>query len=178
MLSEIEQIKEKLPLYLSGRLKKNEMAEIETALVKYPVLQSELEEMKEIRGIYDDIAKETPPVSPLLYNRISERINAGDKKESEEKGFFHSLREFMENVFSSPRVSWAVVSIQFAIIIILLVAPFRDTHFRTLTSTDVTMGKTININVVFEESATEKEIRSLITEISGSITASLEGTSS
>jgi hypothetical protein len=163
---DIDELREKIPLYLKGGLTQSEKREFEEAIQKFPGLKDEIEEFTEFHEVYREIEKEIPPPSLNLYERISDNIRAEKKTEAApEKRFAGKFQDLLKGFFWSPRVSWAVVSVQIVLIIILLFSLPRDDKYETLTSK--TEG--IRVNVVFKENTVEKEMRALIHKIGGSI---------
>jgi anti-sigma factor RsiW len=155
-----------IPLYLNGRLSERERKEFEDCLHQYPELKRELREFSEIREVYKEIEQEIPIPSPFLYQRILRRL------ESETVGsltFLVKIKEFLRNSFSSPRVSWGIAAVQFAIILLLLVNLFKGDQLITLTSEDVLKKEGTGIHVVFDVESKEKEIREILQKVGATI---------
>lgn len=166
-----DELKERIPTYLNGRLSEEERQEFEDAMNRYPELRRELMEFSEIKGIYKDIEREIPPISDNLYSRILTSIRSGTDKETvqQRKGYIEQLQEFFMGLFASPRVSWGIVAAQVVIILFLIIAMPGDDSLRTLTSQSTLQEELVRINVVFEEEAREKEIRDVLNKIGADV---------
>lgn len=163
-------LKEMIPMYLNGRLSELEKEELEKDLIKYPELKHELMEFSEIREIYKDIEEEMPPPSDILYGKIVRNIRSGNQEISFKKeGWKTHVGAVLKTIFFSPKVSWAVVAVQLAIILVLVVFAPGEKIFRTLTSESPVEREGIRINVVFKEDAKEREVRDIITKAKATI---------
>jgi len=160
--------RELIPLYLNGRLSERERKEFEDYLHQYPELKRELKEFSEIKEVYKGIEKEVSIPSHFLYQRILRKV------ESETVGsltFLVKIKEFFRNSFSSPRVSWGVAAVQFAIILLLLVNLFRGDGYITLTAEDNLKKERTGIHVVFNMESKEREIRTVLQKVGATIVA-------
>ena len=159
-----DRLRDLIPLYLNGTLSEKERGEFEAGLDNHPEVQRELEEFSEIKGLYDSARHDIPQPSDIIYHRITKAIEA-DKRTAEkaDKGhFLEGVRNFFEETFASPRVSWSVVAIQCALIMFLVVTLPRQDQFTTLTSPPIETGKGIVLNIVFDPEAREVEIRNIL----------------
>lgn len=159
--------RELIPLYLNGRLSERERKEFEDCLHLYPELKRELREFSEIKDVYKGIEKEVSIQSHFLYQRILRKV------ESETVGsltFSVKIKEFFRKSFSSPRVSWGVAAVQFAIILLLVVNLFRDGCV-TLNSEDILRKEGTGIHVVFNMESKEREIRAVLQKVDATIVA-------
>ena len=160
--------RELIPLYLNGRLSERERKEFEDCLHQYPELKREFREFSEIKEVYKGIEKEVSIPSHFLYQRILRKV------ESETVGsltFLVKIKEFFRNSFSSPRVSWGVAAVQFAIILLLLVNLFRGDGYITLTAEDNLKKERTGIHVVFNMESKEREIRTVLQKVGATIVA-------
>jgi anti-sigma factor RsiW len=160
--------RELIPLYLNGRLSEREKKEFEDCLHQYPELKRELREFSEIKDVYKGIEKEVSIPSHFLYQRILRKV------ESETVGsltFWVKIKNFFRNSFSSPRVSWGVAAVQFAIILLLLLNLFRGDGYVTLTSEEILRKEGTGIHVVFGMESKEREIREVLQKAGATIVA-------
>lgn len=162
-----DKIRELIPLYLNGRLLEKERKEFEDALDKYPELKHEVSEFIEIKEIYKEIEHEVPNPSPVLYQRILRNIKPEMKLSltPPPKGYIERLQDFLKSLFSSPRLSWGVAVVQFAVILLLVITLVREDRFRTLTSTYTPPRDVIRINIVFDKESREQEIREVLNKV-------------
>ncbi len=166
-----DELKELIPLYLNKRLSEKERQEFEEALNKYPELRRELMEFSEIKDVYKNIADEIPPLSDNLYEKIITNIKSKSAMPSVpgRKGYIGQLQEFLKGFYSSPRVSWGVIAVLLAVIMLLVIALPGEDKFRTLTTEYTVQGEGIRINVVFDKESKEKEIREVLTRAGATI---------
>lgn len=154
-----DEIRELIPLYLNKRLSEKERQEFEDVINKYPELKKELKEFLEIRDLYKDLEDEIPQPSDTIYKRIMDNIRPETKTSVIKKKVY---LEVLKALFSSPRVSWAVVAVQVIIILFLLIRLPEGDKLKTLTSEYIMQGEGVKINIVFDEDAKEKEIREIL----------------
>jgi hypothetical protein len=171
MIYSLDKLRELIPLYLNQRLAENKRKEFEEALGQYPELKLELKEFSEIKEIYKEIEKEIPPPSGVLYQKVLENIQPQIKLSliPEKKSYLEQIREFLKWVLGSPRVSWGIAAVQFAIILALVITLPKGDGFRTSTSTEPLAGGGIKINVIFDKGSTEQEIRGVLNKVGATI---------
>ncbi len=171
MTYSLSEVKERIPLYLNNRLSEKERKEFEEALKRYPELKVEFQEFSEINQIYREIGRDLALPSDPLYHRVLKNVQPQIKLSLTlpEKRYSERVREFLKWVFGSRRVSWGVVAVQFAILLILLITLSRGDGFRTLTSTLPPTEQGIKINVIFDEGSREKEIREVLNAVGATI---------
>jgi len=164
MTYSLEQLRELIPLYLNQRLSEKERSAFEHGLHQYPELKNELKEFSEIQESYKEIEKDIPLPSDTLYQRVLKNIQPQMKFTlvPEKRGYLGQAQDILKRVFNSPRVSWGIVAVQFAIILILLIALPKEDPFRTLTSRTPLPAEGIKINVIFDKESKEKEIMDLL----------------
>lgn len=164
MTYSLEELKKLIPLYLNHQLSGKERKEFEDALHQYPELKSELKEFTEIKDIYKEIEKDVPLPSDTLFQRVLRNI----KPEPEislfpaKKHYLEQIQDFLKWISDSPRLSWGIVAVQLAIILLLLIALPKEDPFRTLTSRTPLPAEGIKINVIFDKESKEKEIMDLL----------------
>jgi hypothetical protein len=168
MIYNLDQLREWIPLYLNNSLSEKERKEFEEALDQYPELKHEIKEFSEIKEIYKEIEKEIPPPSNILYQRVLKNIQPQIKLSliPEKKGYVEQIWEFLKWVLGSPRVSWGIVAVQFAIILVLVMTLPKWDRFETLTPP---AGEGVRINVIFDKGSTEQEIRRVLNEVGATI---------
>jgi len=164
MTYSLEELRELIPLYLNQRLSEKERRAFEDSLNQYPELKSELNEFSEIKEIYKEIEKDVLLPSDALYQRVLKNIQPQIKFSlvPAKKSYLGQIQDFLKRVLGSPRVSWGIVAVQFAIILLLLIALPKEGPFRTLTSRTPLPAEGIKINVIFDKESKEKEIMDLL----------------
>lgn len=167
-----EQIRELLPLYRTGRLANAQEQAIAATLAESPELAQEYAEILEIRGCCDSFAAEVAPPEDELFARIRHRIEEEKGRspvlplKSNAPGIVEKLRVY----FSSPQLSWSLVAVQFALLVVLLVGISRPPEILTLGLNPPSAAKP-RINLVFQENTLEIEMRKLLRAIDGEIVA-------
>jgi len=171
MIYNLDKLRELIPFYLNNRLSEKERKEFEKALDQYPELKLEFKEFSEIKEIYKEIEKEIPPPSSVLYQRVLKNIQPQIKLSliPEKKSYLEQIREFLKWVLGSPRVSWGIVAVQFAIILVLFITLPKGDGFITSSSREPLPGEGIKINVIFDKGSTEQEIRKVLNEVGARI---------
>ena len=162
-----KKLRELIPLYINGTLPEKKRREFEKKLEEYPELKNEYREFLEIKSSYVGIQQKLPQPSEAVFQRVMDGIKGKSKKAeiSLEPGIFSKLQEFISQFFASPRLSWAVATVQLVVILGLVTFISTGDRFTTLTSDDPHKGKGIAINIVFDEEAREREIRSVLNRI-------------
>jgi len=165
-----EELRDLIPLYLNGTLSESEQREFESSIEEFPEVQRELQEFSEIKGIYNSVRDELPKPSEAVFDRIMKTVKEKTRVPgvSEELGLLEKLRSFFETTFASPRVSWAVVAAQCAVILFLVLTLPRQDQFTTLTSSQVELGEGVTINIVFDPEARERDIRGVLNQFQAS----------
>ena len=167
MTYSLKELRELIPLYLNNQLSEKERKEFEDALHQYPELKSELKEFTEIKDIYKEIEKDVPLPSDALFQRVLKNIQPQIKLSlvPEKNNYLEQIQGFLKRIFHSPRLSWGIVAVQLAIILLLLIALPKEDHFRTLTSRTPLPAEGIKINVIFDKESKEKEIMDLLIKV-------------
>jgi len=167
MTYSLEELKELIPLYLNQRLSEKERRAFEDGLNQYPGLKVELKEFSEIQKIYKEIEKDVAMPSDTLYQRVLKNIQPQIKFSlvPAKKSYLGQIQDFLKWVFHSPRLSWGIVVVQLAIILLLLIALPKEGPFRTLTSRTPLPAEGIKINVIFDKESKEKEIMDLLIRV-------------
>ena len=153
-----EKLKELIPPYLQGRLSDAEKQEFEDALKKYPDLNCELMEFKEIKEIYKELDKEIPSIdTAIVFERIKKNIKK-PKSIIEKESFIEKLKK----LFRSYRLAWGIVAVQLMIILLLVKIIPQEYKYKTLSSGIPQHTSVIKMNIVFKEDAKEKDIREIL----------------
>jgi len=160
-----------IPQYLNKTLPEKERLEFELSLDKYPELKREFQEFSEIKSAYNAIQEDIPSPSDAVFNRVMNNVSSAKRAStvSGGLGFIEQIRRFFEPIFASPRVSWAVVGVQMAAILILVISVPRQSHYTTLTSEQGSQLSGIRINIIFDPGTREMEIRSILNQFEGRI---------
>jgi len=167
MTSEIDKIRELLPLYVNGSLFKKQIAEVEAALEEHPELQEVLLDFEAIGKAYQSMEKETPALSNRVYPKILNNI----RPQVENNGWLmirnliRPTGEFFTWMFGSPKVAWGFAAVQLVIIVVLIAGNVFDRKYVTLTTPSVFSNGASMVQVVFVDSATEGEIRELLIKL-------------
>jgi hypothetical protein len=164
MTYSLEELRELIPLYLNQRLSEKERRTFEDGLHQYPELKSELKEFSEIKEIYKEIEEDVSLPSDAIFQRVLKNIQPQIKISliPPKKSFLEQIQDVLKWVFHSPRLSWGVVAVQLAIILLLLITLPKEDLFRTLTSRTPKPAEGVKINVIFDKEAKEKEIMDLL----------------
>jgi hypothetical protein len=161
-MKKYEKLKKRLPLYLSDDLPVAERRELEEALEKFPELKQELQDWAGIKAVYQDMIRETPAPAEELYGRIVQNIRKKEAVKGPQayKIWIQGLLDFFKWAFASPKLAWATASI---CLIISLVMVFRPAEQRYITLGEIhDKPNIVNLNIVFKEGVSEKEIRKLL----------------
>jgi hypothetical protein len=156
--TDYDSIKSLIPLYIKGILSDSQRLEVERALLDSPELRKEFDEWTQIHHAYDLIAKELPVPSNDSYSTIRKRSRKSE------------CGRFFERLMHHKKVASAVIAAQ---LLIMIAMGFYIAHlkggYKTLSTTSITEGKSMRINVVFKKETSEAEIRDLLRRIYGRI---------
>jgi len=166
-----KKLRDMIPEYLNNSLSEQERQEFENSLKKYPDVEQEFLEFSEIKSAYKLVQEDVPIPSDAVFQRVMNTIKSEQKTSvvSRKPGFLDLIRDFFGPAFASPRVSWAVVGVQMAVILLLVVSvPQTDVPI-TLSSgqNNQLHGKTVH--VVFDSETREMEIRTILNNVEGKI---------
>jgi hypothetical protein len=151
-------LKAVVPLYVKGLLPDAQRKEIEEAMDECPSLREEIKSWHALECAYQSIESFLLQPSSSLFEKIVDRI-----EEPKNPGLLNRL-------FGSPTVSWALVTAQFLLILSLGFYIMQERHeYKTMSAPSVTTKDSIMINVIFQDQATESEIRKLLLKINGGI---------
>ena len=170
MTYDSKKLRDLIPEYLNGRLSKRDQTEFENGLDIYPDVKKEVREFTEIKSAYNTMQDDLPSPSDAVFQKVMRRIKPEQKATAfNGLGVFEHMRHFFKPLFTSPRVSWAVVGVQMAVILLLVVSAPREDRFATLTSQPDGQIKGAMIHVVFAPDAKEMEIRKILNQFGGVI---------
>ncbi len=157
-------MREKIPLYVNGRLSEEEARDLEEFIQQYPEITEEMDDFAEIREYLKDTGDIELPDQERLFQRVMQRVHEEEFPLHQER---MSLFDKIRDLFSAPLVPWAVAAVQLLLIVFLVTAPYRNNEYRTLTS-PVTRTE-IMLNIVFNPDAREVDIRGLLNSIGATI---------
>jgi len=164
MNDELRMYKDMIPLYLNGRLPAPDREALEQALDRYEELQRDLAELGEIRGAYECMEEEAPAPSHAAFARILDQIRESPDRKATRPRAESSLLSRLRTLFVSPRAAWALCAAQAIVLIVLIFGMPSENRFYTLTDSAIPTDEAIRFNAIFDEDATEREIRSLLNE--------------
>lgn len=160
-----------IPLYMDGLLSSDEKNEFELQLKNDPALKAEVEEFRMLQESYDGLEDDLPEPSDDVFARIMDKIEEApvtQKEKTQTFSFFeflNSVSDYVRPAFTAPKLAWSVAAVQMAVLVILVFSFPDNTKFETLSDPGSKPDTGIHLNVVFEETAMEKEIRVLLSSI-------------
>ncbi len=178
MTSNITEYSDLIPEYLNGLLDTDTKALFEEKLANDNALQMELEEFVDFLQLYQNADSEEPQPDDTQFNAILSSIDAGVEKKSRliqknksEPAVMANLLEIWDWLKASFTFPWGVALAQAAVIIFLLVPGTSQDTFKTLSRSPGidSASPAISVNIVFQKSAGEEEIRKLLLGLGGSI---------
>jgi len=167
MTSEIDKIRELLPLYVNGRLSMKQAAEVEAALEEHPELREDLLDFEAIGRTYQSLEKETPALSNRVYPKILKNIRPQTVSHDRAriKNLIRPAGDLFAWMFASPKTAWGLAAVQLIVIVVLLAGNPFDRKYVTLTAPSVSGDGGSMVHVVFVDSATEGNIRELLIKL-------------
>lgn len=178
MADRTNQYRERIPEYLAGQLDQEETAAMDRLIHDDPELAGELDTFIRIRDSYRDMAGTLPAPPSDAFLRImagvDEHETAGARTGTAVSDRSPAVRwlGFLKSWFTVPRAGWALAVIQAVIILVISVTVVTGpskTEYQTLSAVPSPENAIIRLNVVFNETAMEKEIRTLLTGIPADI---------
>lgn len=152
-----KELKKVFPLYVNNLLDNSHKKKFEKYLKEDEEFQKELREWMYIKEAYHLIAKEIPEPSKEVYSKILEKIRE-NRLQRLCKTFVSTFK-----LLPYPKFSFAVILLQFVIILFLVFYIWFSPRTYYTLSTPVFMEKNlVKINVVFKENAKEKDLRQLL----------------
>ena len=176
-----QEIWELLPWYVNGTLNIQEFQRVEAHLALCADCQGELARCRSLATVVrtaDDVAWEP---SPAHLARLMARIEAAEASASAAPGWWQRLQDAWRNgrriLHSTPPVMRWAFAVQCALVLLLAGGllwqrPGQPTLYATLSdATQEPASANQHIRLVFMEDITERELRLLLTRVSGTITS-------
>lgn len=170
-----------IPEYCNNRLDANEKAEFESLLQEDPELLAECNDFQEFQKLYRQIDSAEPSPSDAIFNQISSNINVQQKVERkasvQSSKLIETIRSYWEQIHEFVSVPWMLAAAQAAVIVLLLMPATDQTTqtqntYATLSGSEMAVYvEKSDINVVFQPTAVESDIRSLLHTIQGSVSS-------
>lgn len=171
MTYNLDQLKEMVPIYLNGRLSDKERVAFDDGLERFAELKKELAEFSDIQQSYAQVEQKTTLDSDALFARIQDNIQKQEVLAPKQQSvtWFQQLQQKLRDWYHAPALSWSLAGAQFAaLLVVLMVVPHKGQQFQTYTAPP-TQKDGIHINAVFNEGATEIEIRTLLQQVGATI---------
>lgn len=181
-MNDKETFQDMIPQYINDQLDPAQKAAFENQLAMDQHLKEELEEFSLIKSSYAPLKETIPAPSPDVFSRIMDNVTAQEAKSEVEStsrdsvfdSLLDTLTERFREFFAAPRLAWSVAAVQMAVILFFVmynpaIEKQQPAQFQTLSSSTAQMVSGLQANVIFHETAMEKEIRSLLTEIDAAI---------
>jgi RNA polymerase sigma factor (sigma-70 family) len=175
-----QEVCERLPWYVDGRLEGREREAVEMHLSTCPVCQAELGHCRDLAAAVQTTEATTCSPSPEHFSRLMARIDAAEAHASQNGGWRERLRaqcaRHLQALQTTPGlVRWALAAQ--GVMILLLVgvlvwqAPFSpEPLYRTLADDgEQTRQDQAHLQVVFADEMTAQELRALLSSIGGTI---------
>jgi len=171
-----KQISDTIADYCNDRLNPKDRIEFERLLGEDRAVAREYNEFREFQKAYRELDSNEPAPSDALFQRISQAVHckgtARERRDVHRSGLPQYLTEFWRQLRASVAVPWVFAAAQAVVIVFLLVPLPRQTSYSTLSSTEVAAGMAEKgVNVVFQATATEGEIRTLLHALGGSVSS-------
>jgi len=157
-------MREKIPLYLNGTLPEAELRDVEEFISQSQEAHAEMNEFLRIKNYLRDTGAAELPDSEVIFFRIMQKVR---RHESPKPGGERAFHKRIRDLFSAPLLPWALVATEFLLIIFLVISPYRDHGYFTLTSPVPERGSMVNI--VFTPDAREMEIRRILESVNATI---------
>ncbi|MBU1568245.1 MAG: hypothetical protein KJ630_21810 [Proteobacteria bacterium] len=163
MIYDREKISEQIPLYVNGTLPEEEYLLFVELLNTHTEIQRELETFMAMQEMYQEENKHLSGPSEQLFERIQKRI-ANGKFLSDKPSSLQIFLDFCKSILPSPQLAWSVVAVQaIALLLMVVTVPQKET-LQTLSSQQTVQAEGFRINVVFQNTAMEQDIRQLLGE--------------
>jgi anti-sigma factor RsiW len=186
-----QRVWELLPWYVNGSLAQRERERVEAHLAACPRCQEEERVCRRTAAEIAAAAEVAPYPHPIQFQRVLARVEESEREERRQAGGWRLLAPFKSLVQATPRPLRGALVAQAAVILLLVgflgwdalrpgpaspTAPAAGTVapgavYRTLSAPAAPPVPTLRLRVMFSPQATEKEIRGLLLDIRGEITA-------
>lgn len=155
-----------IPSYLNGRLADEEKQAFLHQLETDQYLKIQVEEFSNIKESCSGLSDALPKPSKEIFSKIIERVESSEnehktnvRSDDLQPPFYKKLTDF----FRVPEVAWSLTVLQAAVIVFLVYYEPALSEYETLSSPPVSVqSEHIEFNIVFDESAMEKQIRHLL----------------
>lgn len=181
MTSNIQQLREMIPLFLNGSLSEQQASDFRRQISNHPELEQELAEFSAIDDTFDHINMPDEQQFDSMFKQIETKISqdAQKQKHSQEqvtqKTYAEPQQSWLnkfKDLFSNPFVGWGVALAQFALIaVVVFQTPTQESDIRYQSLSVDTPQQTASINVVFTETATLAQLNTLMLELQLEISA-------
>ena len=171
-------LRELIPLYINGALSGKHKIAFEKSLKNDPNLKQEYMEFYEIEAYFDQLDITSKQHLDSLYSIIKNSLEdleelPSEETEEEEKPAIKV--DFLEHLFSSPRIGWGVAVVQFVILILVLAFGGADNSKpieTNITATQILQqSKGKQLNLIFKDEATHLQIRKLLLQLEAATVA-------
>lgn len=173
---------ELLPWYVNGSLAQPERERVEAHLAACPRCQEEVRTCRRAAAEIAGAGEVAPSPHPIQFQRVLARIEESEREERRHDGGWRILAPFRSLVQATPRPLRGALVAQAAVIFLLVgflawdalrpVSPSPSPAvYRTLSDPAPAPVPTVRLQVMFLPQTTEREIRGLLRDIRGEITA-------
>jgi hypothetical protein len=162
--------------YCNDRLSPKDRVEFERLLREDRDVAQEYSDFRGFQKAYMQLDSSEPAPSDSLFDRVSQAVHlnstAREGRGAQTAGLPGYLSAFWQQLRASVAVPWMFAAAQAVVIVFLLVPLPRQTSYSTLSSVEGAVdAANRGVNVVFQATATEGEIRSLLYAIGGSVSS-------
>ena len=169
-----------LPWYVNGTLDDRERTSVEAHLRTCATCQAELTRCRDLAAAVQAVEEDVWEPSSEHFARVLARLDGTTASATSRRGWWDTARAQYERYGemlrrTPPLIRWTLVTQSaFTLVLVSILvwqAPWAPERFyRTLSSSSgQTALKRLQIRVVFAEDSTEKELRTLLTDIRGTI---------
>ena len=178
MAVDLKTLCEYIPLHINGALKGKPRAQFEQALKQSAKLRQEYMEFHEIDALFDMLEDASDLHFEQLYKEIQNGIGAPTVKDEAPVATGPGMRDkfdgFIHNIFNSPQLAWSITAVMFIMVTVFTLfnsLTAESPAIQTDQATSQVSAKPGNLNVVFADNATQKDIRKLLSRFQAQITA-------
>jgi hypothetical protein len=155
-----------LPWHLNHTLEKGEEKKIKGHLLRCPICQQELKQIKQEQGLYQSAAEEIP--IPQTFPHVISNI-----EEREGEGIWQRIASLIPRPQSALAATLIIAEFLVIIGLVALLAlnPWGagERFYRTLSGPSIVEGKGPRLTILFQDGVQEKSVREVILEIDGTI---------
>ena len=156
-------IRDHIPAYVNGTLPESERSDFEARLARDEALQREVASFSEIHAAYQEEHRQQPAPSEAVFQRVRQRIAHAEAEPRlpPAPSWRKRIQSVVGRLWANRQVAWGLALAQAAVILLLLAMPSQQ-RLVTLSGSDPSIEKGLRINLVFQASATEQQIRTLL----------------